>query len=72
MWSTINDVYPLEIILPFFSMTHPTDGFSFVEPKFIFANSKANFIFFTFLIVFISFWICHVTRQYIHQIHQFL
>ena len=39
------EVYPLEIMLPFFSITHPTDGFSFVEPKFIFANSKAKLIY---------------------------
>ena len=38
------EVYPLEIIQPSFSTTHPTDGFLKVEPRLILAFSKANSI----------------------------
>ena len=37
-------VNPEDIIEPSFSITHPTEGFVPVEPKLIFACSKASFI----------------------------
>ena len=36
------EVEPVDIILPFFSTTQPTEGFVFVEPKLILACWNAN------------------------------
>ena len=37
-----NDVWPDEITAPSLSTTQPTEGFFFVDPKFVFASSKAR------------------------------